>query len=74
MGDSAVPGRKPEGADSSRRLRERTEKLLDEFRRAKNFRLQSGKGVNNPELVFLEKAIRDFESDLQTPKMSFSFK
>lgn len=72
MGDATAPaGRKTAGTDSSRHLRERTEKLLDEFRRAKNSILQSGKGPNNPEVVFLEKAIRDFESDLQT---SFSFK
>lgn len=67
MGDSTTPsGRRAAGADSSRHLRERTEKLLDEFRRARSRRLQSGQDRNGPELIFLEKAIRDFETDLQT--------
>lgn len=74
MGDSTTPaGRRAAGADSSGHRRERTEKLLDEFRRARNCRLQSGQGQNSPELVFLEKAIRDFETDLQNLQTGISF-
>ncbi|HBN81467.1 MAG TPA: hypothetical protein DD433_08835 [Ruminococcaceae bacterium] len=62
------------GADPSRHTMERTEKLLDEFRRAKDFRLQSGKSEGSPEIVFLEKAIRGLETDLQTLQKSFPVK
>lgn len=68
----AQTDRRTTNADSSRRIMKRTEKLLAEFRRAKNARLQSGK--SNPEIVFLEKAIREFETDLQTLQKSLSLK
>ena len=62
------------GGDPSRHTMEKTEKLLDEFRRAKDFRLQSGKSGDSPEIVFLEKAIRGLETDLQTLQKSLPMK
>lgn len=62
------------GVDPSRHTMEKTEKLLDEFRRAKDFRLQAGKSEDSPEIVFLEKAIRGLETDLQTLQKSFPVK
>lgn len=72
--DFPIAYRGTNNADSSRLTMKRTEKLLAEFRRAKNSRLQSGKNKNNPEIVFLEKAIREFETDLQTLQKSLSLK
>lgn len=65
MNDSAAQtGRGISPADSLR-VREKAERLLGEFRKAKNSRLQSAEGRDNPELVYLEKVIREFETDLQ---------
>lgn len=66
MNDStARAGRKSSDLDSSRRVREKAERLLGEFRKAKNSRLQSSESKDNPELVYLEKVIREFETDLK---------
>ncbi|HEX3040107.1 MAG TPA: hypothetical protein VHP54_07415 [Caproiciproducens sp.] len=60
------PDRKNESADQSQNMRRRTEKMLDSFKNLKIRKLQAGKSEDNPELVFIAKAIHNFEEDLET--------
>ncbi len=68
------PERKSEPANQSQRMKQRTEKLLNCFRDLKIRQLQAGKSEDNPELVFIAKAIHSFEKDLETLQSNSALK
>jgi hypothetical protein len=61
---------KMEKTDECSRVMRNTKKSLNGFKTFKKIQLQSGKTDDNPEVVFINKKIQEFEKDLQTLKIN----
>nr|WP_319490012.1 hypothetical protein [uncultured Caproiciproducens sp.] len=62
-----------EQMDESSLVIRNIQKILNGFETSRKMQLQSGKADDNPEIIFINKKIHEFEKDLQTLKANSPF-
>jgi hypothetical protein len=62
-----------EQTDETLRVIRKIQKMLNGFETFRKMQLQSGKAEDNPEIIFINKKIHEFEKDLQTLKANSAF-
>lgn len=60
--------------DQSLCIMRKTQKMLDAFISLRKKQVQAYTGYDNPELIYIDKTIKDFEKDLQTLQVNNALK